>query len=348
VRRLGPGCGGAQSVVETPNHVFPVAEHNLALVTVSETLLLETDDGSAGLRLFQGDVQGGVVVPLPRLPGHTNARLLADTDDVPADVVVRLILGALFERQTGVAEPNAQALAEEEGPNGVERGVYGVTDPHFPASVLGRSIRVVHVTDYIGYVRQSIPTGQWFTSRDGTPWWFDSGSVALDFAYTGGFDARWESLLEPSQLTDWLRSRFPEVDGEISDRQLVDAKRMRESLARMATAASRAEPPLPNDVDVINLFAATPDIPPPALTGGSRRAGRTTAKPDQALAAMAREAVDLFSQSLDRIRCCAATDCGLIFFDESRSNNRRWCSMQRCGNRSKVRAHRSRTGAPAV
>jgi predicted RNA-binding Zn ribbon-like protein len=197
-------------------------------------------------------------------------------------------------------------------------------------------------------VRQSIPTGQWFTSRDGTPWWFDSGSVALDFAYTGGFDARWESLQQPSQLTDWLRTRFPEVDGEISERQLVDAKRMRESLARMATAASRAEPPLPNDVDVINLFAATPDIPPHALAGGSRRAGRTTAKPDQALAAMAREAVDMFAHSLDRIRCCASPTCGLIFFDESRSNNRRWCSMQRCGNRAKVRAHRSRSGAATI
>ncbi|MEQ1734865.1 MAG: CGNR zinc finger domain-containing protein, partial [Rhodoglobus sp.] len=25
-----------------------------------------------------------------------------------------------------------------------------------------------------------------------------------------------------------------------------------------------------------------------------------------------------------------------------RSNNRRWCSMQRCGNRAKVRAHRAK------
>ena len=32
----------------------------------------------------------------------------------------------------------------------------------------------------------SIPVGQWFTSAEGTRWWFDSGSFALDFAYTGG------------------------------------------------------------------------------------------------------------------------------------------------------------------
>jgi predicted RNA-binding Zn ribbon-like protein len=96
---------------------------------------------------------------------------------------------------------------------------------------------------------------------------------------------------------------------------------------------------------VINLYAATPDIPP-ALIGGSRQAGRSHARVSQAFSAMAREAVDLFGRDdVDRIRECAADDCELIFYDESRSNNRRWCSMQRCGNRAKVRAHRSRLRA---
>ena len=196
-------------------------------------------------------------------------------------------------------------------------------------------------------MRQSIPTGQWFVSRDVQKWWFDSGSVALDFAYTGGFGERWESLHSPADLAEWITSRFTGISGDISERELQDAKRMRSALARMALAASRAEPALAEDVDVINLFAATPDIPPAALTGGSaRRAGRTTVKPDQALATMAREAVEIFSESQDRIRECSARDCGLVFYDDSRSNNRRWCSMQRCGNRAKVRAHRSRSLVP--
>jgi predicted RNA-binding Zn ribbon-like protein len=37
-----------------------------------------------------------------------------------------------------------------------------------------------------------------------------------------------------------------------------------------------------------------------------------------------------------------------VFRDESRTANRRWCSMQRCGNRAKVRAHRARQAATAV
>jgi predicted RNA-binding Zn ribbon-like protein len=179
------------------------------------------------------------------------------------------------------------------------------------------------------------------TNSDGHTWWFDSGSVALDFAYTGGFGERWESLHTPHDLSTWLQERFHEIGADASDRDLTDAKAMRASLARLARAASRSEPAPAGDVDILNLFAATPDIPP-ALGGGSRQAGRSTARTGQALSAMAREAVDLFAHAQERIRECAAADCDLIFYDDSRSNNRRWCSMQRCGNRAKVRAHRSR------
>lgn len=200
-------------------------------------------------------------------------------------------------------------------------------------------------------MRRSTPTGQWFASSDGTPWWFDSGSVALDFAYTGGFGERWEKLHEPADLATWLGGRFPELGDTnldaVSERDLLDAKGLRDSLAHLARAASRAEPAPADAVDVLNLFAATPDIPPAALSGGTRRAGRTSAQPRQALSAMAREAVALFGAAPERIRECAAHDCGLIFYDESRSNNRRWCSMQRCGNRAKVRAHRGRTSTAA-
>jgi predicted RNA-binding Zn ribbon-like protein len=62
-----------------------------------------------------------------------------------------------------------------------------------------------------------------------------------------------------------------------------------------------------------------------------------------ALATLARDAVDLFGGPLaGRIRVCSADDCGLLFVDTSRPGQRRWCSMERCGNRAKVREHRAR------
>ncbi|MCU1409570.1 MAG: hypothetical protein JWR04_277 [Rhodoglobus sp.] len=191
------------------------------------------------------------------------------------------------------------------------------------------------------------PTGQWFTSGDGHRWWFDSGALALDFAYTGamGDNPAWETLHAASDLSAWLDDRFDDVDTTSSDRELTDALALRAAIARTATAFSRGEDATADDVDIINLFAATPDIPP-VLPGGRRQAGRGRARVGQTLSAMAREAVELFSsEGRERIRECAASDCAIVFYDESRSNNRRWCSMQRCGNRAKVRKHRNKEEA---
>ncbi len=190
----------------------------------------------------------------------------------------------------------------------------------------------------------STAAGQWFAAGDGHRWHFDAGSLALDFAYTGamGDNQAWERLHTPADLASWLDERFPDVDGTATDRDLIDSLALRAAIARSATAISRGQRPAGDDVDVINLFAATPDIPP-ALAGGRRQAGRAHARVSQTLSVMAREVVELFSADrADRIRECAADDCQLVFYDESRSNNRRWCSMQRCGNRAKVRAHRAR------
>jgi predicted RNA-binding Zn ribbon-like protein len=196
-------------------------------------------------------------------------------------------------------------------------------------------------------VQSSKTTGQWFRSGDGHQWWFDSGALSLDFAYSGamGDNPAWEDLHSAEDLSAWLEGRFPDQLTAASERDLTDALALRAAIARSAVAASRGEAPAADDVDVINLFAATPDIPP-ALAGGSRQAGRAKARPGQALSAMAREAVELFTpEQRERIRLCAADDCGLVFYDESRSNNRRWCSMKRCGNRAKVRTHRALNGA---
>lgn len=196
-------------------------------------------------------------------------------------------------------------------------------------------------------------TGQWMDDADGLRWWFDSGALALDFAYTGGADVlggvdgaaddtQWRSVDDAGQLGSWLQSRFPEVAATTGEREFRDAEMLRAAIGRLARQASRAETLGPADVDVVNLFAATPDIPP-VLAGGGRQAGRTLARPHQALGTVARDAVRLFGPDADgRIRECSADDCGLVYLDTSRSGNRRWCSMQRCGNRAKVRAHRAR------
>lgn len=44
-----------------------------------------------------------------------------------------------------------------------------------------------------------------------------------------------------------------------------------------------------------------------------------------------------------RIRPCEAADCQHFLIDRSRANNRRWHSMETCGNREKARRHYARS-----
>lgn len=44
----------------------------------------------------------------------------------------------------------------------------------------------------------------------------------------------------------------------------------------------------------------------------------------------------------DRLKICAADSCQWAFYDSSRNRSGTWCSMEVCGNREKVRAHRAK------
>lgn len=188
-------------------------------------------------------------------------------------------------------------------------------------------------TDMMGVVR-----GQWLET-DGVRWLFDAGCLAFDFAAAPRF-------VNPADVGEWLAQRFPRVDPRDADeRDLADALALRAAIERLAACAADAAPFLPADVDAVNLYAATPDVPP-LLDGGRRQAGAGRLRVAQALSSVARDAIAVLAGDLGRIRRCEADDCDLVFRDDSRTANRRWCSMQRCGNRAKVRAHRARKAHP--
>ncbi|MFN2432125.1 MAG: ABATE domain-containing protein [Gemmatimonadota bacterium] len=64
---------------------------------------------------------------------------------------------------------------------------------------------------------------------------------------------------------------------------------------------------------------------------------------DRVLWPVARSAADvLTSGELARVRSCASHDCGWLFLDVSKNRSRRWCTMESCGNRAKVRRHYAR------
>jgi predicted RNA-binding Zn ribbon-like protein len=180
-----------------------------------------------------------------------------------------------------------------------------------------------------------VSTGQWFDSVDGQHWWFDSGSIALDFAYTGGFDGpkEWEHWHGPQDLAGWWRDRF-DVDVPVGPATYRRARELRGAIASAALSTASGRTIAPDAAAVIDRYAAMPDLPPQLGAG---------VKPtsDRLLATVARDAVLTLAKP-GRIRACAADDCGLVFCDTSRSGSRTWCSMRRCGNRHKVRQSRAR------
>ena len=175
--------------------------------------------------------------------------------------------------------------------------------------------------------------------RAGHRWFFDSGALSLDLGYTGPFDTgveAWERLHSAADLAGWLTERFG-APFEVSEAEYDRARRLRAAIVHAAWAAVAGRAIPSEDVDLINTVAAGPDLAP-RLPGGTE--AQPPVSPDRALATVARDAVAVFSAGPERIRACGADDCGLIFFDGSRPNSRRWCSMRRCGNRAKVRHHR--------
>jgi predicted RNA-binding Zn ribbon-like protein len=198
-----------------------------------------------------------------------------------------------------------------------------------------------------------IATGLPMHSRDGARWIFDPGALCLEFLVTGGPGrlAVWEALDRPDGLRTWLadcRLHLDPAQVHVTAERLASARRLRDALWRLVhdaaqgTSAEDAElTPTPADLAEINAAAARPPLVPRIAADGTRD-WQLPADAGQVVSAVARDAIDLLTGPFaDRIRQCDGHNCRLVFVDTSRPGRRRWCSMERCGNRHKVRAHRA-------
>jgi predicted RNA-binding Zn ribbon-like protein len=179
------------------------------------------------------------------------------------------------------------------------------------------------------------------------------GRPALDFPATlrHRLTEPTELLRDPGDLEEWsVQSGLCTVRPRISEPELALAKEMREALYRLlyatvghATVGHATvghATPSRRDVALLNEHATAPP-PIPRLVAGNRL--RVTADAGALVAAVARDAVSLIGgQDRERIRKCEASDCSRYFVDNSRTRRRRWCAMDRCGNRAKVAEHRNR------
>ena len=190
-------------------------------------------------------------------------------------------------------------------------------------------------------------TGRRLSDPEGGSFRFDAGAVCLDFAHTGGEGpyAVFETLHEPEDLREWLAQPplAARTTHAITTRELAEAKVLRQAIWEAAHARAAGRPPPERAVAVLNRAAAAAPLAPELAEDGTAADWAGPVRTAQVLSTLSREMIELLTGPLaERIRECASDDCPLVFVDSSRPGARRWCSMERCGNRHKVRAHRAR------
>jgi predicted RNA-binding Zn ribbon-like protein len=152
-----------------------------------------------------------------------------------------------------------------------------------------------------------------------------------------------EMLADPAALRAWLAEHQMEPVATVTAADVQATRELRECLHRMASATLVGEQPAAADLSVLQGALATDQ--PLRI----RRAGRDLqlTRPSDvtvALGRLARQAaLDLTGPSRGRLHACGDDTCSGIFLDTT--GRRRWCSDERCGVRSRVRAHRARERA---
>jgi predicted RNA-binding Zn ribbon-like protein len=183
---------------------------------------------------------------------------------------------------------------------------------------------------------------------DGQVFSFDAGTLSLELSSTTGgegFRARFEILHTPADFPRWAATSRLGVDPSAvvaSAADLALVKRLREAIWAGAYSLATGGVVARRDADAINDVAAG-EVPVPQIGSDGAPTWRRPLSAAHLAAAIARDAVGTLTLPRStRVRMCAADDCYLIYLDTSRPGNRRWCSMDRCGNRAKVRDHRRR------
>ncbi|MCI3271670.1 ABATE domain-containing protein [Streptomyces cylindrosporus] len=178
---------------------------------------------------------------------------------------------------------------------------------------------------------------------------FVCGHPALDFAATlrARRSTRFEMFVTPERLNAWyLESGLVDTITPGKEDDVREATTLREALYRLVTDRRLGEEPDREALAVLNAAARkTPVTPQLTLTGR-----HTEATPEQALATVARQAVELLSgPDVPLLKECGNPECTRVYIDRSRGMRRQWCGMESCGNKIKAAAYRARKKtAPAA
>jgi predicted RNA-binding Zn ribbon-like protein len=172
------------------------------------------------------------------------------------------------------------------------------------------------------------------------------GGVRTDLLQTFDDLARWLEQANIPSVTEM--QRFAKIWTDTSDaKATLQAARALRSVLRNAVKRVAGIGRIPSDL----ATALTKELQRPRLaTEVVHSHGRLKTKPHwilekprDLLVPVAHYAANFFATAnYSAIRKCEDPQCILFFYDTSKNHSRRWCSMELCGNRSKVAAFRER------
>jgi len=186
--------------------------------------------------------------------------------------------------------------------------------------------------------------------------------LAFDFANTctgRGGSHYVEHLRTPEHVVLWSRHAkvLTPADGELVARRIAEdpalgadllrrAVALREVIYRIGAAVAHGGTPAEADTDALAAtHAACVARARLAPFGGNFvwqfRAADGIA--EAILGPVTLSALTLLAQAdVGRIKQCSGDHCGWLFFDTTKNKRRRWCEMEVCGSRAKVRRYRAR------
>ena len=163
------------------------------------------------------------------------------------------------------------------------------------------------------------------------------------------FDWLAEHDLVHRELLERERARATD-DADTGVRALSRVRRVRDALRELTDAVVERRTAAPSALAEVNrALRAREVIELEATAEGVRVGHRHVGDPiDDALARLADPIVaEISGGHPERLRICASDTCRWVFYDDSPTARRRWCSMASCGNRAKAKRHRERLRAEA-
>jgi predicted RNA-binding Zn ribbon-like protein len=174
---------------------------------------------------------------------------------------------------------------------------------------------------------------------------FHRGSLALDFIGTLGRRASAEPeerLRDPASLAAWLRQAGLPVPARIGEAGVAWARTVREAFFQLGVQALEGCPFDRAMLETLNDAARGRTRGALQLVERGGSVWRTDDALRCAVGAIAEDAILRFTHDRDRLARCELPGCGALLLSRSRSDPRRWCSMETCGNRAKAAAFRAR------